>query len=120
MTDPDPDEVATNVITLTANPDLLWRLEVDGRPFEMRPGAITPAQASALRQHSRGAWRVPTLMDAVNEGGIGPEELVGLVFLAERQGAKVLTYEAVGELIAGAAEVRIDFNATPEVDDPQP
>jgi hypothetical protein len=61
------------------------------------------APAAALRTQSHGAWRLPTLFAAINEG-IGPEELAGMVFLARRQHRQPVTYDqAVAEIDALAA-----------------
>lgn len=103
-------------ITMTRNSDVAWGLRLDGEDLVLRVGEVTPAQASALRQQSHGAWRLPTLLEAVSEG-IGPEEIVGLVFLARRQAGEHVTYDAVADQVAAATEVVLDFGAEPAEDD---
>ncbi len=103
-------------ITMTRTADVVWGLRLDGEDLVLRLGEVTPAQASALRVQSHGAWRLPTLLEAVN-GGIGPEEIAGLVFLARRQAGEQITYDAVADQVAQAAEVVLDFGVEPVEDD---
>lgn len=100
--------MAEPIILTTAGASVMTITVDDAEPVTIRFGDITSAQASALRQQSHGAWRVPTLSAAVEEG-IGPEELNGLLFLGHRQaGNWELSYSAIGEQLAQATTIRID------------
>lgn len=107
MTDPD-------------DPAVFIKIDLDGASWRLDPGEITPALAGALRQQSHGAWRVPTLMAAADEG-VGPEELAGLIFLARRQSGDIdITYDAVcAELTAGSNAVINFLAGDEETDSPE-
>lgn len=106
-------------------------ITLDGEPQPTyRPADVSPAQASALRVQSHGAWRVPTLhlamFEADAEGNvgtlIGPEEIAGVVFLGRRQAGETVTYDAVCQRIAEAKVTIVDFGGGDDddevIDDP--
>lgn len=69
-------------------------IRVGAEQLVLRPEMLGVSHAAALRHQSHGAWRYPTLIDAVNEG-VGPEEVAGLLFLARRQARQGATYDSV-------------------------
>lgn len=94
--------------TVDADPALVLAITLDGETWSLRPADVTVALASALRLQSHGAWRVPTLMSALEEGA-GPEEIAAVVFLARRAAGEAVTYDAVAAGISGASHVAMEW-----------
>lgn len=107
-------------LTTTDATDAAVSISIGADTFTLVPGDITPALAGALRQQSHGAWRVPTLMAAADEG-IGPEELAGLLFLARRQsGDRDITYDAVCAEITASTQATITFGLATDLEADSP
>lgn len=89
-------------------PDVVMKITVGGAEHLLRHMEISVALAAALRTQSHGAWRVPTLLRAADDG-VGPEELAGLVFLARRQSGEDVTYDRACAELPVRGEAVIEF-----------
>lgn len=95
----------------------LVKIRRGGEEHVLHLGEVTAAQAGALRQQSHGAWTVQRLLAVINEDGVGPEEVAGLLFLAQRQAGSDVSYDAIANgLTAGDVEVDFTESTPPPAD----
>lgn len=92
--------------------DQILAVTIDGERHELHVNDLTHADAAALRKSSHGAWRIPTLWQAIFETDpplLGLEEAGAVVFLARRQAGTGTSYDSISASLTARTELAAEF-----------